>query len=84
MHQTSLQAYNCVKKQLANRQAEVLGTMIKMGGRATMHGVATIMGVQLHTISGRFGELRKNGWIREAEVYEPEGKQPRTVWEVVK
>ena len=47
-----------------------------------MHGVAVHLQVPLHTISGRFSELKKKGMIREFDTVAPKNGCKRTVWEV--
>lgn len=61
--QTSLAAWNEVRKDLTNRQKEVLTALQAIGGQGTMHEVSMRMMVPLHRISGRFSELEKQNRI---------------------
>jgi len=82
MPQTSLSSWTKVQQTLPYRQFQVWYALREMGNRATMHGVAVHLQVPLHTISGRFSELKKKGMIREFDTVAPKNGCKRTVWEV--
>lgn len=81
MAQTSLITYDTIKPSLNHRQTEVLHAIEILGGSATMHKVAIKMFRPLHTISGRFSELVKKGYITKIGVEEAvKGHPPRTIY----
>lgn len=68
MHQNSLFNWeNDIKVTLSERQRTVLNALryVNGGNGATCAEVATYLGVLPHMISGRFGELKKQGLIKE-------------------
>ena len=78
--QAKLSAYMEVQESLSLRQRAVLDAIGNLGGKATMHKVADQLGVPLNTISGRFSELYKKGYIRPIGYEKEENKVRRTVW----
>lgn len=81
MMQTSLSAWSEVRKDLNRRQLDVLHAIIQLGGRATMHRVALRLNVPLNTISGRFSELQRKGYLQPVEIDQTPGYRARTVYE---
>jgi len=81
MKQTSLLAWQSVSVTLSKRQAEVLTALREVGGRATMHKIALHLGRPLYSISGRFSELEKKGYIQPIEIEKQDGYHPRTVYQ---
>lgn len=81
MHPHSLTTYtDDILPFLTAKEAEVLRAITYLN-RATMHEVAAHMGVETHTISGRFGSLRDKGRIEEASIDRTTGR-PRTRWKI--
>lgn len=80
--QTKLDAFNFVLCNLSTREDDVLRAIKELGGRATMHQVATYMNVPLNTISGRFSALFRKGSVVHAGIERPQGKRPRTIFMV--
>lgn len=80
--QTRLDAYIFVSENLNTRENDVLCAIKALGGRATMHQVATYMNVPLNTISGRFSALFRKGSVIHDGIERPEGKRPRTIFRV--
>jgi len=67
VHENSFRVYHeKVKPTLKGRKLEILNALKTLGGEATMLEVANLMNRPMHTISGRFGELRDLGEITEA------------------
>lgn len=81
--QTSLLAYQSIRTDLTRRQEQVYNTLILMGGQGTMHEVAMKLLVPLNTISGRFSELERKGWIKSDHLQTHPGRTPRTVYIVL-
>lgn len=77
MHRNSLDVYHSTKHTHPTKKQEILNTLEFMRA-ATMHKIAEFMRVPVHTISGRFGELRKEGKIIEWRVTEDKC----TVWKL--
>mgnify|MGYP001582687243 CR=1 FL=1 len=64
IHRNSKKAYRQIRDSLPPRRALVYGT-INRHGRVTRHDVASILGIDLHKLSGRFTELLATGQIME-------------------
>ena len=66
MNKNSLTAYDNISAtgHLTRCQLAIIGAMRLLKVPVTMHQVADYMGVQLNTISGRFGELVREGQIK--------------------
>jgi predicted HTH transcriptional regulator len=78
----SIQTFNQqVKPNLSERQRQVMEVMNKFK-RLTSYEVALKMGVELHTISGRFSEISKLGLIKRDGTRKIKDSN-FTVWEVV-
>lgn len=72
------------EQRLKPSQRRVLKALLQLKGRATMQRIADFMGVPLHTISGRFSELRAGGWIAPVTYFIPKGKKrPVTVFKAI-
>lgn len=82
MKQTSLLAYQGVKSTLTQRQYAVMRAIRECGGRATMHKVALRLFLPLHSVSGRFSELEKKGWIKAVDIDTSPQRRPRTVYAI--
>lgn len=64
VHPNSIQAFkDTVQPELMSRK-EMVVTAIKELGKASMRAIADHIGVPLHTISGRFSELQRDGRIK--------------------
>lgn len=75
MHKNSLIAWDTIKDNLKGRKLQVLEAIKSNGGKATSLEVSNIIGVELHKISGRFGELSTDGYILDSG-----NKNGYTVW----
>lgn len=74
MHHNSIHQFvNLVAPTLRPRQVRVL-EMYEDGGSYTDQEVAGKLGVEVHTISGRVGELVKLGILEEVKVPNPAGR----------
>lgn len=60
---TQREAYEHILDSLTERQAVVFNTIQANPRGVTMHDTAVALGVPLHTISGRFSELKAIGLI---------------------
>lgn len=85
MH-NSLTAWNeKVRPVLTARQTVVFNAVRELG-TATMHEVRDYLrkskpNIELHQISGRFGEMRDKGWLIEYGT-DRTHSSPRTIWKV--
>lgn len=57
MQETSLEAYDSIKDQLNEKQKRVLEAITHLGGQATNEQIADYLGVGVHTVCPRTGEL---------------------------
>jgi len=77
MHKNSLLAYQEVLPKISNQKIKICKSL-EFLGKATMHQIAKYMGVPLNTISGRFKDLREDGFIKSFGSTE----KRRTIWEL--
>lgn len=61
-----------------NLQELVLRTLKK--GPATMHDVALATGVSLVSVSPRFAQLRRKGFLVDSGLRDTTSRMPRTIW----
>jgi len=78
MHINSLVTYKETKIKHPSKSSQILNALEFLEG-ATMHSIAKYMGVPVHTISGRFGELRKANKIKEGLTT----NNNKTIWKLV-
>lgn len=81
IQQTSLSAWFKVSEDLGNRQKNVYDTIIKLQPCSSLD-VSYFLHTPLHTISGRFSELKTMGLIREFGI-KFHGSRKFKTWSVI-
>lgn len=77
VHRNSIQVYHTTKHKHPTKRNQIISALEFMG-KATMHRVAEYLKVPVHTISGRFGELRNEGHIKEVSKTD----ENKTIWKL--
>ncbi len=79
MRATSIETYHATKQFHPTRKEQILQAL-EMMQSASMHTIGNYLKLELHKISGRFGELEKEGKIKVKFVT----NDRKTIWELVK
>jgi hypothetical protein len=64
---SSIQAWEEIQPKLGHKQQEVYDALIALGGKATNQEIATRLGVPLHHVTPRTGELMTMNKIKRGD-----------------
>ena len=79
MQKTSIEAYHHIKPTLTGRRLEVF-RVIYESGPICIEDAAKQMGTKDNCISGRFGELERDGWIVNTFQRKVTGSTSHILW----
>jgi len=82
VRKTSLQAWDSVQSTLSPRQRQVLAAIHQLG-KATNEGIAQHLGLPVHTVTPRTGELEAKGMIRECGRCQTSSGRSACLWQAV-
>ncbi len=81
VHRNSVAVYeNKIKPTIKGRKLEVIMALKQLGGSGDMFQVAQIMNKPIHTVSGRFSELRGMKLIEDTKTNNIHHNNPFTIW----
>jgi transcription initiation factor IIE alpha subunit len=81
MRDTSLDAYNSIRRDLQKKEKLVLGALIALKGRATNREIAAYLQWEINRITGRTFSLHEKGIINAGKkVVDPETQRPAIQW----
>lgn len=67
---------------LSGRKLEVLNAIKSLGGKATLYEVGQNLNKPIHTISGRFTELKKLELIQDTGITKAHVESNFTIWKI--
>jgi hypothetical protein len=65
--EASHDAYALIQPKLNEKQREVFNTLVDLGGKGTNQDIATKMGIPLHHVTPRTGELISMGKVKRGK-----------------
>ncbi|MCA6391585.1 MAG: hypothetical protein IM602_17315 [Cytophagales bacterium] len=81
MRDTSLEAYNSIRRDLQAKEKLVLGALIALKGRATNKEIAAYLDWQINCVTGRINRLHKLGIVKDGEkVVDPSTNRKAVQW----
>ena len=81
MRNTSLEAYNSIRRDLQKKEKLVLGALIALKGRATNKEIAAYLDWEINRVTGRINSLHEMGVVQAGiKVTDPSTQRKAQQW----